>query len=88
MQLANIEGENQFARIAKHVEEYYNRGIYNIWHVGVGVKNGFIFLNMNRKFINTFVEKSIDLKVFERYRTVALYTFVNQSDFNFEKNGN
>ena len=73
MQLANIEGDNQFSRIAKHVEEYYNRGIYIIWHVGVGDKNGIIFLNMNRKFINTFVNKNIDLKVVERHRSLCTF---------------
>ena len=85
MQLANIEGGDKFAHIARHIIMYHN--IYDIWHVGIGDdKNGFVFLNMNRKFINKFAENSNKLKVIERQGGVALYTFANE-DFDSKKIG-
>ena len=85
MQLANIEGGDKFAHIARHIIMYHN--IYDIWHVGIGDdKNGFVFLNMNRKFINKFAENSNKLKVIERQGGVALYTFANK-DFDSKKIG-
>ena len=86
IQLATIKDGDQFARIARHVEKYH--GIYDIWHVGTSGKSAFIYLNMNKKFINKFFENGNNLRVVERHSSVALYTFVNQSDFDSKKVGN
>ena len=88
MQLATISDKELFIQFSLHVDEYMNAENYDIWHVDVYDENGFIFRDSNKKLLDRFFVHSDNIKVVRKYRNVALYSFIDQVNFDSNKVGN
>ena len=88
MKLADIKIGKQFYKISNVVEKYFKRGSYEVWHVTVKGENGFIYKGFSRKNLPTIFKKSQNIKALKRSKDVALYSYKNQFDFDFDEPGN
>ena len=71
--LAVIRDFNQLEKFSENIEAFLLGGFYDIWHVGVNDKNGFICKDYSRKMIK-FLMKSKKIRLVAKYRDVAFYS--------------
>ena len=89
MELATFDEEDQLPKLSHHISMLLDfRGIYEVWHVRYGGQYGFISKNMSRKLLNEYFVNSKNIKVAAKYKDVALYSFVNNSDSKSMELGN
>ena len=77
--LAVIRDFNQLEKFSENIEAFLLGGFYDIWHVGVNDKNGFICKDYSKKMIK-FLVKSEITRLVANFKDVALYSYQLNSE--------